>query len=194
MKEARTKAGKRDIIITSAIQVFSRKGFHNTRMEEIALAAGIGKGTIYEYFSSKLQLFQEMLETGLEFYYNSMSNEELQQLSVRKRLRLMFESHLKFCHENRELTKIMFQNDFFDQELKEWSFKIHKQKEESMKALIQEGINRGEIRDVDVNLAVLMVSGALHSLWIPLGLENWQFDPNEVSIQLTDLIMHGLAR
>ncbi|MEN6392180.1 MAG: helix-turn-helix domain-containing protein, partial [Syntrophomonas sp.] len=58
--------GKRELIIEAAIKVFSQKGYHNTRMEEIAQAAGIGKGTIYEYFESKLQLFQSMMEDSLQ--------------------------------------------------------------------------------------------------------------------------------
>jgi TetR/AcrR family fatty acid metabolism transcriptional regulator len=194
MKENRPKSGnKRDIIIDAAIQVFSQKGYHNTRMEEIALAAGIGKGTIYEYFDSKLQLFQEMLGRSLETYYSSMSSEELDQLSIEERLHFMFETHLKFCYDNRELTKILFWDDVFDEELKEWSYKIHKEKENRMEALIKEGITRGEVRNLDTKLVTSMITGALQSLWFPLVLENWQIDPKEVSGQLTDIIMHGVA-
>jgi len=39
------------------MRVFARKGFHRTRMEEVAVEAQIGKGTIYEYFKSKTELF-----------------------------------------------------------------------------------------------------------------------------------------
>ena len=40
--------------------VFAQKGFHRSKMEEVAVAAGIGKGTIYEYFESKHQLLQAL--------------------------------------------------------------------------------------------------------------------------------------
>jgi AcrR family transcriptional regulator len=48
---------KKDTIITAAISVFSRKGYAAARMVDVAQAAGIGKGTIYEYFPSKEALF-----------------------------------------------------------------------------------------------------------------------------------------
>jgi len=51
------KQKKRSQIIESAIRVFARFGLANTRMIQIAEAAGIGKGTIYEYFPSKEELF-----------------------------------------------------------------------------------------------------------------------------------------
>ncbi len=50
---------KRQDILTSAMELFKEKGFHNTRMEEIALKAGVGKGTLYEYFTSKQEIFDE---------------------------------------------------------------------------------------------------------------------------------------
>lgn len=50
---------KRQDILNSAMELFREKGFHNTRMEEIALKAGVGKGTLYEYFTSKQEIFDE---------------------------------------------------------------------------------------------------------------------------------------
>ena len=51
------KEAKKAEILQAAMQVFSRKGVAKTRMADIAVAAGIGKGTIYEYFRSKEEIF-----------------------------------------------------------------------------------------------------------------------------------------
>ena len=59
------KQERRDNILEAAALVFSEKGYHQARVEEIAVQAGIGKGTVYEYFASKLELFQEMFGTLL---------------------------------------------------------------------------------------------------------------------------------
>jgi AcrR family transcriptional regulator len=48
---------KKTNIIRSAIRVFAQKGYAATRIIDVAAAAGIGKGTIYEYFNSKEDLF-----------------------------------------------------------------------------------------------------------------------------------------
>ncbi|MBN2102505.1 TetR/AcrR family transcriptional regulator [bacterium] len=50
------KEEKRNKILESAIRVFAKFGLPNTKMIHIAEAAGIGKGTIYEYFKSKEEL------------------------------------------------------------------------------------------------------------------------------------------
>ena len=49
--------GKRQILVEAAAQVFSKQGFANTRVSDISQHAGVGKGTVYEYFSSKEELF-----------------------------------------------------------------------------------------------------------------------------------------
>jgi AcrR family transcriptional regulator len=43
---------------SAAISVFRKLGYHGTRMVDIAEAAGIGKGTLYEYFRNKEEIFR----------------------------------------------------------------------------------------------------------------------------------------
>jgi len=51
------KNRKRREILEAAMRVFSREGYHRAKMEAVAEEAGIGKGTVYEYFKSKTDLF-----------------------------------------------------------------------------------------------------------------------------------------
>lgn len=44
-------------IVTAAIEVFSQKGYGATSVDQIAAAAGLSKGTLYEYFPSKESLY-----------------------------------------------------------------------------------------------------------------------------------------
>jgi len=44
-------------ILDAALRVFTRRGLHNTTLEEVAKEAGISKGTIYLYFKNKEELF-----------------------------------------------------------------------------------------------------------------------------------------
>ncbi|MDD2360111.1 MAG: helix-turn-helix domain containing protein, partial [Syntrophaceticus schinkii] len=59
---------KREQILDAAATLFADKGYYATTVEEIASRAGIGKSTVYEYFSSKDHIFQETLKEGLDSY------------------------------------------------------------------------------------------------------------------------------
>jgi AcrR family transcriptional regulator len=53
-------------ILTAAAQLFARHRFHEARMEDIAAAAAVGKGTLYRYFQDKDQLYGALLERAAQ--------------------------------------------------------------------------------------------------------------------------------
>lgn len=61
-RKEREKQLRQREILSSARELFLQKGYHNTTLEEIAQHAEFGKGTIYNYFSSKEELFYGILD------------------------------------------------------------------------------------------------------------------------------------
>ncbi|MFB0502845.1 MAG: TetR/AcrR family transcriptional regulator [Candidatus Bathyarchaeia archaeon] len=55
-KQARTG------IIEQALKMFLERGYHHTRMTDIASSLGVSKGAIYQYFNSKEQLLIEVIK------------------------------------------------------------------------------------------------------------------------------------
>jgi AcrR family transcriptional regulator len=55
-------AARRAQLFQAAMEVCSAKGYHATRVEDIAARAGLSKGSIYHHFSSKKDLFLALLE------------------------------------------------------------------------------------------------------------------------------------
>lgn len=55
------KEAKRKYIFDVALELFNEKGFDHTTMDDIAALAGIGKGTIYEYYKSKNLIYKRSL-------------------------------------------------------------------------------------------------------------------------------------
>src|SRR5580704_12111901 len=55
------RAERRQAILAAALQEFSARGFAAARLDDVADAAGIAKGTIYLYFRDKETLFQDLI-------------------------------------------------------------------------------------------------------------------------------------
>jgi AcrR family transcriptional regulator len=55
-----------DEVVAAATEVFGRKGYRRTQMAEIAAAAGVSAGSIYNYVESKEALFDLVLRRGIE--------------------------------------------------------------------------------------------------------------------------------
>ncbi len=60
-KEQMTEV-RRQQILTGAAQVFAEKGYHQATTKEIAKAAGVSEGTIYNYFQNKRELLVAMID------------------------------------------------------------------------------------------------------------------------------------
>ncbi len=65
---------RRSQIIDSAIQVFSRLGFANTRMDDVAAAAGLSKGLLYWYFKSKEEIITAIADLLFSAEFRKMEN------------------------------------------------------------------------------------------------------------------------
>ncbi|MEA4924919.1 MAG: TetR/AcrR family transcriptional regulator [Syntrophomonadaceae bacterium] len=189
------KKSKRDLIIEAAIQVLSRKGYHSTKMEEIAVVAGIGKGTIYEYFPGKLQLLQEILERSFYMYDNSLKADISNSLPFKQKIRALIEGHFRFCQRNKDLTRILFfDTDVIDSELRDWAWQNSKLKEESLQSLVKAAISNGEIRNLDAKMLTVIIIGILGSIWVPIAIEGWDIDAAAAADQITNIIMNGIQK
>lgn len=100
---ARPKA-KREVILKSAAEVFAVKGFHDASISEIAMNANIGKGTVYEYFSSKNSLFLEVIRFTASHYLRMVKTELLEQRGFSNQIIAFLTVHSRIVEENCKTT------------------------------------------------------------------------------------------
>lgn len=55
---------KADAILQAATELFAEKDFHAVLMDEVAVRAGVGKGTLYRYFPTKDELYVSTIVVG----------------------------------------------------------------------------------------------------------------------------------
>lgn len=195
MNDTDSKPGKRELILRAAVKVFSSKGYHNTRMEEIAATAGIGKGTIYEYFSSKLQLFQAMLEGSLQYYFELLNQETFKLMPLQERLRILIEAHCRFSLEKKDLARTIFCNHMLDDELHEWAMTMHREKQKQALEFLEQSLAQDEVRqDVDLLLIGLILASALTGLGAVITMDGWEVDPARTADQLSQALINGIKK
>lgn len=61
----RKRPATQQAILAAALDVFLEKGFADTRLDDVAARAGVAKGTIYLYVSSKTALFEELVRSAI---------------------------------------------------------------------------------------------------------------------------------
>ena len=85
---------KRERILRAAIKIFSQKGFFNSKVSEIARAAGVADGTIYLYFKNKddllISLFEEKMGEVVTDVRDKIANGD----APLTRLKIFIENHM----------------------------------------------------------------------------------------------------
>lgn len=90
---------KAEAIIRAAIHIFARDGLDKGKIADIATEAGIGKGTVYEYFKSKEEIFQamgdtimaDMLDASEKLYSMDLSPHDKLKTFMRMNVEIIFE-------------------------------------------------------------------------------------------------------
>ncbi len=89
------KNQKRQDILASARGLFKEKGFHSTKMEDIAIAAGVGKGTLYEYFENKQDIFDEACIEYVDLIIDNIKYISDMDKTFKDKLLILFNEKLK---------------------------------------------------------------------------------------------------
>lgn len=194
MDKSPVKESKRERIMNAAVQVFARTGYHDTKIEDVAAAAGIGKGTVYEYFDSKLHLFQEIMNKSVSMYYNNIGAENQKTMSFEERIRHLLESHFAFCLQQKDLARILLlDTEYMDKELRDWEIQKRQEREDRLQEIIEEAAARGEIRPVDSRLFAMSIVGITGAVFLPVILGYVEIEPREAAAVYTDIIMNGVG-
>ena len=98
---------KADAIIRAAIQIFARDGLEKGKIADIAVEAGIGKGTVYEYFSSKNEIFHAIVDTLMGDLTDASDKLYSMQLSPYDKLRTFIRMNTELVFEMGDAVLIM---------------------------------------------------------------------------------------
>ena len=190
--------GKMEQILEAAIKVFASKGFHNAKIEEIAIEARIGKGTIYEYFRSKQDLFQEMVKYIHKLYLEKVTADLEKKHTFKEKVQYLLETHLGFILGHKEMAQVLLADPPpLDDDFKKWFLDLEKKQTQFLQSNVIDGIKREELRDLDPYLVARIIAGAISYFGnsIILNCQDITEDDLKVlSADVVDVLYKGIER
>lgn len=136
-------------IVLSALHEFKQLGFSKARISEIAAQAGLGKGTIYSYFTTKELLFEAVIDYLIAETYQPLQSKELSSnQSVYDFLReKMLEIMVNFESSGRgDIVRLVLkESHHFPQIRKLYVQKIYQQNLQETERLLEIAVERKEL-------------------------------------------------
>jgi len=194
------KQVKKTEILHAAMQVFSQKGVVKTKMIDVAKAAGIGKGTIYEYFRSKEEIFAEAfnlmffhIETQLADLISGTDNPT-------EKLHKLIEVSLKeFLEHSGDMASIMM--DFWAEGIRNKDTdvinlinleQIYSEFRLIIADILSDGINKGVFRNIDVQSMAAIIIAVIDGVLLQWTINKNIIDINKISEVMFDTLINGI--
>ena len=187
---------RRARILDAALEVFARRGFHGSSIDEIAQAAGVSKALIYEHFPSKRDLHVSLLEANVQEIFVRLAESAATSDPGEVRLRAGVDAFLSFVETRRDAFRMLFR-DAVEPEVAEIVAGVQRQAAAAVAGMIatEPRAERGdpERERMAIDMLGQQLSGAVQSLAI------WWGDHPEVPRELlVDSVMNfawvGLER
>ena len=135
----------KNLIFESAIKIFSESGYRGSTMDDIATNAGLAKGTLYYHFASKEEIFNFIVEEGLQILQNQVN--EIQNMNIEP-----IEKLIKICRI--QLTFLYGYTNFFKVVMSQlWG---NENRQDELRQKIRKYIN-----EIEINIKAAMENGQI---------------------------------
>jgi len=152
---------KRERVLKEAARLFATRGFAETDMAELAARATVSKGSLYDYFESKEDLYLSVCRDALARSRRAVYGGIKPHWDIYRQIDHIFRKGAAFARANPEYVRMYLNVSASGME--QYADKLTQEVEgytaDHLKALLREGIAEGIVRsDVDVNLAAFLIN------------------------------------
>lgn len=185
---------KKEKILEAAAILFSRKSYHEVMVEDVAKHASIAKGTVYNYFDSKEEIYFSIMKNRMENLTVLLKKKIKTEMSSIKSLH-SFIIYLYMFMMKYQNFFMMYQKESLkaDNELCSELIKLENELKELLKGIINSGKAGSLFRNIEEGFAADLILGSIYGA-IYRGIEN-NFNEEQMindREKIFDFIFHGL--
>ncbi|WP_372394641.1 TetR/AcrR family transcriptional regulator [Azospirillum sp. HJ39] len=183
---------KREAVLRESGRIFSRRGYHNTSLDDVAKALNVSKGTLYNYVKDKQEILFECQKMALDIAERSFDYAEQNATNGADKLRLVIRQYIATLTEEMGACGVITEVGALRPADRKAIVARRDQFEERFVALIDEGMADGSLRPIDPKLAVYTFMGAVHAVpgwYSPKG----RLPAEAIADGMADLLLAGMT-
>jgi len=176
---------RKNQILEAAMAVFARHGFDEARMDDIAQEAGLSKGALYLYYKSKdaiiaaiLKFFFSQAMKKLQGFLNNESQKSARELLAQ--LNQYYISEMKWMASLMPITFEFYAVAARQKDVRQFLRQYFKEYIHVLAAIIQRGIDRGELRPVNAQTVAISIAALYEGMALL-----WMVDPHAADWEQT---------
>ena len=181
----------RDRLSAEAARLFAERGYHGTSINDLAVALGIHKSSLYAYIEGKADLLTEIALTGAAAFHAALDALP-DEASPGEKLELALRAHLGVVESQLDVATVWLQEwRYLTGEPRELFLKERRRYEQRIRDLFKAAVESGELRrDLNLDDAILVF----------LSVANWAYtwltantDVGNLTSRLTSILLGGMG-
>lgn len=180
-------------IIDSATIQFSKIGYNNATMDDIAKEAGVAKGSLYYHFKSKDELFISLIELGIDDIISKLNSITDENISTKEMTSKVIDFIIKYYMEYPELCSLFFNektNGISENviiRMKNCSNRLNK----TLADLLNEAYGHNIVRKMDFELASVAIFHMLNGICMKM-IEDDRIKESDAKELMIELLFNGI--
>ena len=194
-KRETQKENRREEILRVAMDLFSKKGFELTTVEDITRAANVAKGTFYNFFAKKEDVLLYFLDIEISKSTNEIQRKIKRLSTISEKIELLIATYIKYIFPNKEFSAVLIKERVMN--LGTGSNRNELGLMKQLAELFDEAKQRGEVRDdVDSGHLAEMVFGiyTMYVIYWTNGFIKTKKQCIERIREVSTLMLQGVAR
>ncbi len=153
----------RQKLYSAAVELIGERGYHGTTVDDIVERAGVAKGTVYYHFTGKTELFQALLEDGLEKLSTAFRAEIEAHDDPREALECLVRTELTYIRDDQAFSKLLMSELWrADRVWREALVMLRRDYISCVEGVLARGVAAGEFRsDLDPHTSASVVFGSI---------------------------------
>lgn len=193
---------KKDRILQAAMRLFARRGIADTKMEDVAKAAGIAKGTIYEYFKNREELLHFSFNYLLVLMNKLVRRRMSETADPEQKIKAGFLAYLDvgslqiedFVEILPDLWGHGLRHKESDGDLEFDPGWIYHQYREQFGNALRQGIGNGLFRDIDIEATASAIIAAGDGFYLQWMSDRQNFDLKKTAAAFIDALIEGIKK
>ena len=191
------KGNSKNQILKAAMKIFVVNGYSDTKMDDIALGAGLSKGAVYHYFNSKNELFLSLIDYWEESFLPKFYSKDYKNISASNILKELANEIANNFNKKKylflaELELWALANR--DKKVRDRTKKLYNKILHHLEDIFKNAIDDGEYKNIDPGMAAIAVMTSMQGvIWFSI-FEHHNFTAEEYINEVMDFIINGFKK